>query len=134
MENSNLKEIHNKNEIYDENNIDNHKFGSFYLLPSYSFNINKFIRMILEYHLGIYTMCWSCGEIHDINIEHKKTKAGNPKYHFTCNNCGEFWVKNHCAEHKHTLIKHTDNYHSINKGKKDPWYVICPVCFEGMKK
>lgn len=136
VDNGKLKEIVSKYEDEKYENINNHKFGSFFLLPYNSFNINNFLRMILEYHLGLYRMCWTCGEIHDINVEEKRTKGGKQKYHFTCNTCEEFWVKNHCAKkgENHTLVKHYDNYHSINKGKKDPWYVICPVCFDGMEE
>lgn len=136
IDNGKIKEVVIKDESENYINKNNHRFGSFFLLPSDSFNINKFLRMILEYHLNLYTMCWTCGEIHNIEVKDKRTISGALKYHFTCNNCKEFWVKNHCANRgeNHTLLKHYDNYHSINKTEKDPWYVICPVCFEGMDK
>lgn len=135
IENYQIKDINKYNELLTDSIKNNHRFGAFYLLPSYSFNINKFLRIILEYHLGMYNICWSCGEVEDINIEEKKTAGGYAKYHFTCNKCNEFWVKNHCrTPNQHKLIKHIDNYHSINRNKKDPWYVTCPVCFNGMEK
>ena len=136
IENYQIKDIKKDNVLLKDAVKNNHRFGAFYLLPSYSFNINKFLRMILEYHLGMYNICWSCGEVEDIKVEEKKTAGGYTKYHFTCNKCNEFWVKNHCrtpSQH-HKLIKHIDNYHSINENKKDPWYVTCPICFNGMDK
>ena len=64
---------------------------------------------------------------------HMKTVHNPDRITYTCNKCNDFWVKNHCREDiHHPLIKHVDNYHSINKDKNDPWYVICPVCFNGM--
>lgn len=135
IENYQIKDINKYNELLADSIKNNHRFGAFYLLPSYSFNINKFLRMILEYHLEMYNICWSCGEVEDINVKEKKTAGGYAKYHFTCNKCNEFWVKNHCrTPNQHKLIKHIDNYHSINRNKKDPWYVTCPVCFNGMDK
>lgn len=131
IENNKLCEINYKQEnIY---NSAKHKFGSFYLLPSDSFAINKFLKMILEYHLDLYEICWNCGEIHNINKENKKTTGGNDKFYYTCKNCNEFWVKNHCwTEEKHKLIKHLDNYHYVRNDKNNPWYVTCPVCFDGL--
>lgn len=135
IEDYKIKDIYKDNQLLEYVVPNNHRFGAFYLLPSYSFNINKFLRMILEYHLGMYNMCWSCGEVEDIKVEEKKTAGGYIKYHYTCNKCDEFWVKNHCrTPQQHKLIKHIDNYHYINKDKKDPWYVTCPICFNGMEK
>lgn len=134
IDNNEIQEIKTyNNDLLKKAIKDNHRFGAFVMLPSYSFNLNKFLRMILEYHFGMYDICWNCGEVEDIKKEQKRTQAGNIKYHYTCNKCNDFWVKNHCREDiHHPLIKHVDNYHSINKDKNDPWYVICPVCFNGM--
>ena len=85
--------------------------------------------MIIEYHLGLYNYCWNCGEDIKIDIVVKKTKGGNNKYHYKCNTCNEFWVKNHCYnDTEHALIKHIDNYHYINDEKGTPWFVVCPEC------
>ena len=135
IEDYQIKDIKKYNILLNDAVKNNHRFGAFYLLPSYSFNINKFLRMIMEYHLELYNICWRCGEVEDIKVEDKKTAGGYTKYHFTCNKCNEFWVKNHCrTPEQHKLIKHVDNYHSINKNKKDPWYVTCPICFNGVDK
>lgn len=115
------------NDLYDYNNI--HNYGAFSLTPSNSNNLRKFLKMIIEYHLGLYNYCWNCGE--DIKIDRvvKKTKGGNNKYHYKCNTCNEFWVKNHCYnDTEHALIKHIDNYHYINNEKDTPWFVVCPEC------
>ena len=87
---------------------------------------------LLEYNLGIYTMYWSCWGINYIKIEHKKLKVVMRNIILYVIIVVNFRWKSLC-ENKHILIKHTDNYHSINKDKKDPGYVICPVCFEDMK-
>lgn len=135
IEDYKIKEVTAYNQSLDDATENNHRFGAFYLLPSYSFNINKFLRMILEYHLGMYDMCWSCGEVDDITKKDETTAGGYPKYHYKCNKCDEFWVKNHCrTPNQHKLIKHKNNYHTINKDKKDPWYVTCPICFNGIAK
>lgn len=128
-----IQEVKTYNKLLEKEVKDKHRFGAFFMLPSYSFNLNRFLRMILEYHFGMYYICWNCGEVEDIKKEQKRTQAGKIKYHYTCNKCNEFWVKNHCREDTdHRLIKHVDNYHSVNKDKNDPWYVICPECFNGM--
>ncbi|KPI55193.1 hypothetical protein KW94_04140 [Clostridioides difficile] len=128
-----IKEIEVNSGNHSDSIKNNHRFGSFCLVPSQTYNINKFLKLILEYHLDMYDICWNCGEIEDISRKAKTTKGGNIKYYYTCNNCSEFWVKNHCSNNlNHKLIKHIDNYHSIRKDKKDPWYVICPICFNGM--
>lgn len=143
-----------------------HGYGAFYLVPSDVSNLNKFLRLLSEYHLDYtklyydnntqlyydketnerynentksdyyenfklqgYHMCWQCGEVKNVEIEPKHTKGGYLKYHCTCNNCNEFWVKNHCCgQGHHKLIKHRNNYHLVNKEKKSPWYLICPEC------
>lgn len=127
-----------------------HGYGAFYLVPSDLSNLNKFLRLLPEYHLKFnsnlgddennslegYHMCWQCGEVENIDIKIKYTKGGNLKYHYTCNNCNEFWVKNHCLDEKeHKLIKHRDNYHLLKKDTSNPWHLICPICGnDGIKK
>lgn len=116
-----------------ENEAVNHRFGSFSFLPSKTTNFRTFFKMVLEYHLGLYFCCWNCGQTlqgdKKIDKQTKKTERGHEKYHYTCNNCGEFWVKNHCLQDtNHPLIKHLNNYHSVDNNKNNPWYVICPSC------
>lgn len=54
------------------------------------------------------------------------------KYHYSCKNCNEFWVKNHCfGSVDHKLIKHRDNYHLLNNDTSNPWHLICPICGNG---
>lgn len=123
-----------------------HGYGAFYLVPSDLSNLNKFLRLLPEYHLKFnynsdnyenkslegYHICWKCGEVKNIVKKIKYTKGKNLKYHYTCNSCNEFWVKNHCENiGHHKLIKHRDNYHLLNNNKNNPWYLICPVCGDG---
>lgn len=110
-----------------------HRFGSFSFTPSMESNFITFTKLLLEYHFGLYDYCWNCGEntySEDkiVKIE-KTTDKGLVKYHYKCNNCGEFWVKNHCKFNKnHNLIKHVFNYHEIDPFNNNPWYVLCPEC------
>ncbi|GKU24342.1 hypothetical protein CFOLD11_11680 [Clostridium folliculivorans] len=110
-----------------------HRFGAFAFVPSQIINFQTFIKMILEYHLKLYDYCWNCGEIvhseDKINKVMKKTQGGFDKYHYTCNTCGEFWVKTHCEKPEHhNIIKHLYNYHSQKEKSKYPWFVECPKC------
>lgn len=120
-----------------ENKIPDHKFGSFSFVPTKTVNFKTFMKMLVEYHLKLYDYCWNCGEVvhsdNKINKVTKTTKGGFDKYHYTCNNCGEFWVKNHCFKNGHNLIKHLYNYHSPDKRFKNPWYVTCPKCLDNNK-
>jgi len=112
----------------------NHKFGSFSFVPTKTVNFKTFMKMLLEYHLKLYDYCWNCGEVvqsdNKIRKVTKTTKGGFDKYHYICNNCGEFWVKNHCYRNGHNLIKHLYNYHSPDKRSNNPWYVVCPKCLD----
>lgn len=112
---------------YDNYNAVDHRFGSFCLTPHNTNYFKTFMKMILEYHLSYYWICWNCGEIH---VQSKKllTAGNNTKYHFRCNSCGEFWVKSHCSKNGHNIIKHIDNYHSLLTNE---WYLLCPKCFDG---
>ena len=130
-----------------------HSYGAFYLVPSDISNLNKFLRLLSEYHLSSnqfrsYSICWECGEVEEINIETRLTYGKKEKYYYTCKRCSEFWVKNHCeANSGHKLIKHRDNYHlsiynenntnDISREGNDninPWHLICPVCGDGRSK
>lgn len=112
--------------------VSQHKFGSFSFVPSHTLNFRTFIRMLLEYHLGLYDCCWNCGESNylddKIKRETKKTAGGYEKFHYTCKTCGDFWVRTHCeiGGKNHMLIKHSFNYHQLKDDS--PWFVICPKC------
>ena len=113
----------------------NHRFGSFYMVPSNVDNFRKFMLMILEYKLGYYDVCWCCGEYKNVLVEEAFTRSNYKKTYYKCKNCGEFWTKSHCSNNinstkgkNHTIVKHLDNYHyDKNDGK---WFVVCPVCFD----
>lgn len=123
-----------------------HRYGAFCFLPGKTDNFITFMKLIMEYHfrdleLSIFNnskqdklykvICWECGEfinIEDIKEIYMRCYNGVEiyKYHMSCPNCGHFWVKNHCAAHGHTLIKHVyHNYHELEDGL---WYVKCPEC------
>lgn len=108
-----------------------HKYGSIYLLPSQTHIFKNWFRMIMEYPIKSYQTCWCCGEEVNISKRQLMTSGGHPKYHFTCKNCNEFWVKVHCRENrKHLIIKHTLNYH-LQVSHSHKWYVVCPCCGNG---
>ena len=107
--------------------------GSFYLLPQVEDdeivnqsdeNLTAFFQMIFEYYMLEWEICWQCGSL---KVQTKPLQTGIiPKYHFSCETCGAFWVKNHCeSNHKHNLLKHYFNYHNEISGR---WFVKCPIC------
>ena len=107
--------------------------GSFYLLPQVENdgvinqseeNLTAFFQMIFEYYMDEWKICWQCGST-KVNIEEQTTKGGYSKFHLYCENCGAFWVKNHCEGNHHNLLKHYFNYHNEKGGR---WFVTCPIC------
>lgn len=108
----------------------NHKFGSFYFLPGHTEHFKIFMKIILEYHFmekQVWAVCWDCGSI-NTKVETKQTKGSNNKYYVTCKDCNSFWVRTHCEENAHKLVKHGfGNYHK-ETSEGDPWYVKCPKC------
>ena len=104
-----------------------HRYGSFVMLPEQTDNILLFLKMLFEYHGNILDVCWNCGEA---NIEPLEREThSDKKYYYSCGNCNEFWVNNHCwGKRMHRLIKHTHNYHTAITSKKNPWMVVCPEC------
>lgn len=123
----NRVEFPNKLESADD--IEAHKYGAIYLLPSATHSFKNWFRMIMEFRIGSYQKCWKCG-CEDVNKEQHLTRSGYPKYYFTCSNCNEFWVKVHCSKKGDRIIKHMNNYHRqvLSNGI---WYVVCPTCGDG---
>lgn len=107
-----------------------HRFGSLYMIPSQVHVFKNWFRMIFEYHFKSYRCCWSCGERKDVAIRRLVTRGGNPKYHYTCKACNEFWVKVHCSQNGDHLVKHTLNYH-LQVRRNQRWFVVCPTCRDG---
>lgn len=107
-----------------------HRYGSICMIPSQLHIFNNWFRMILEYHLKAYQICWHCGEETNISMRQLVTASGYPKYHYTCNSCHEFWVKVHCRRGHHHLVKHTLNYH-LQVNRQQRWFVVCPCCGDG---
>lgn len=120
-----------------QSNSPEHSFGAFSFLPDNTKNFKIFIKMILEYKLyyymnlyydensALFNYCWNCGETQNIDKQIKITKGNYIKYYYLCNTCKEFWIKTHCDKGNHILIKHLENYHSLNNSK---WFVKCPKC------
>ncbi|PFA47893.1 hypothetical protein CN391_25835 [Bacillus anthracis] len=111
-------------------NEEAHKYGSIYMVPSMTHVFKNWFRLIMEYHLGEYKVCWYCGEAKEVHERQLLTQAGYPKYYYTCKSCNEFWVKVHCRSNHHKLIKHMNNYH-LQVESRRKWYVVCPSCGDG---
>lgn len=114
-----------------ENSEDAHKYGSIYLIPSATFAFKNWFRLIMEYRVGMHGHCWKCG-CKDVDVEERYTAKGYPKYYYTCRNCNEFWVKNHCTK-GHKIVKHLNNYHR-QVSSNYAWYIVCPTCGDGFNK
>lgn len=128
-----------ENDVYkmfegDKSILKAHSYGGFPLVPSNKRGLKNFLKIILEYHLSLYEVCWNCGEAVNIEKIEKVTISGFAKYHYICKECNEFWVKNHCSVPKlnHHIIKHIENYHEIKEGT-NPWHVVCPECGDIIK-
>jgi hypothetical protein len=106
-----------------------HMYGGFSCIPGETENLKTFVKMLLEYHFIEHmtpSICWDCGSTNTF-IERREISPNNYKYYITCNDCSEFWVRNHCKESGHKLVKHIVNYHK-EEHDEYPWYVKCPVC------
>lgn len=109
------------------------QIGSFYLLPQVEEggivnqsdeNLTAFFQMIFEYYMDEWEICWQCGS-ENVQRTTLTTEGNNKKYHYQCSDCGAFWVKNHCKNNHHKIIKHFVNYHEEKGGR---WLVTCPIC------
>lgn len=108
-----------------------HKYSSIAFVPSMTYQFKNLMKSVLELKLDHYNVCWQCGEGQNIREKMLFTDGGNPKYHYTCGTCDEFWVKVHCSKDiHHRIIKHVLNYH-LELRKEDKWFVICPHCGDG---
>lgn len=108
-----------------------HSFGSFYCVPGNTEKLKTYLKMIIEYHfieLNSPFICWNCGCIDTVIKPISIPSSGSTKFHIKCNNCHEFWVRNHCEASGHKLVKHyRDNFHK-EEYRNYPWYVKCPQC------
>ena len=129
----NSAKVFGKYVIFNAVNYSYKQVGGFYLLPQVEEdgivnqseeNLTAFFQMIFEYYMGAWQICWQCGSS-DVQKIPLPTPSGNNKFHLYCENCGAFWVKNHCEGNHHKLIKHYFNYHREKDGR---WFVKCPIC------
>lgn len=107
-----------------------HKYSSICLTPSETYTFKNWFRMIMEYHLDEYEVCWNCGETGEIHKRQLLTKKGYVKYYYTCKSCKEFWIKVHCRLNHHKIIKHLNNYH-LQVEDRNQWWTVCPACGDG---
>ena len=116
-----------------------HKVGSFPLLPNdildngtlkdIERNLLTFFTMIFEYHCGLYEVCWECGNVKPKILD----SSSGESIHYLCDECNRFWVKYHCGNNGHPLIKHKYNYHK--EITHDTHFLVkCPKCGNVYKK
>lgn len=66
-----------ENKVYkmfkgDKSILKAHSYGGFPLVHSNKNELKKFFKIILEYHLSLYDVCWNCGEAKNIEKIEKK--------------------------------------------------------------
>lgn len=111
-----------------------HRAGSFSLTPENNNYFITWMSMIMEWIFDEYDICWNCGS-NDVQEELKYTNGNKEKYHYTCNKCGSFWVKNHCiCNSSNKLIKHDIPQRQYHKQNGSKWMVYCSICGEGGSK
>lgn len=122
-----------RDEDPDRSVVESLRFGAICFTPHTDAPFRGLMQMMMEHFLGkdfpdaYLKKCWICGS-EDVDHKLRYTAAGNKKYHITCNNCKQFWVRTICAGVKcgRPLGKHLNNYYRIKLGT--PWNVICPDC------
>lgn len=116
-----------------KNNSNNslmHRCGSFSLTPNNSTYFTTWTSMIMEWFYDEYNICWNCGNTMPTE-EQSSTFGGKIKYHYTCQDCGSFWVKNHCAScNCNKIIKHDLSQKQYHIQTKEKWMLECPKCGE----
>ena len=135
----NLRKSVNIDKLNSMTSFPRHEIGSFPFLPNaltgdseqmkfrdFERNLQIFFTMVFEYHCKLYNVCWECG-----NDKPQILKNGKSQ-HFLCNNCNRFWVKYHCSNGQHHLVKHKYNYHN-EYVPHTHFLVMCPVCGDKLK-
>lgn len=125
------KNIFNKKEIGNFNYFggasdDKHSIGNFVLDVDDDNMFSTWISLLLEWFCGYTDICWNCGN-NNPSREELPTKGDGNKYHYTCEECGSFWVDNFCYNCQAPIIKHDlfyKQYH-IESGR---WMMTCPKC------
>ena len=108
--------------------------GAAVTTPDNDIDLERLLKMFFEYKCSWYDKyCWHCGSKELIKTT-GYTAAGNEKYFYLCENCNESWLKTHCQQKGHDIIKHLSsdydkeyNYHS-RSSISIPFYFDCPVC------
>lgn len=107
-----------------------HRVGGFSLTTLNSNNFLTWISLIMEWFYNEYNICWNCGST-NVKFDEIPTRGIRKKikYHYSCNECGSFWVKSHCYFCEcDKIIKHDlpeKQYHELTNKK---WMVKCPKC------
>ncbi|MEQ8753993.1 MAG: nuclease domain-containing protein [Coleofasciculus sp. G1-WW12-02] len=140
-----------KNEHFsDGSGYSGHKYGAISLRPKQDTErqLKKLIRLLLQYHGSLKTVCIACSHQLKYEVEvrtswiakkYSETEliddslACNPRLktilYCSCKQCGDFWVVSHCQGNRHhRLLKFKDSFHKKSDLNSDKWLYDCPVC------
>lgn len=120
-----------------------HKYGAIALIPGVNadIQINKFIRLIFQYHDNLCTTCLNCGceakkqtswiptRWSDEKLEREIIRGNvNGAIYCSCQQCGEFWVVQRCQGNHHLLLKFSNSFHKRSDLYPNSWVYMCPEC------
>jgi hypothetical protein len=127
-----------------------HKYGAIALRPKRDTErqLKKIIRLLLQYHASLKTVCIACGHKLEYGtevrtswlpkrIEEKKLiqsvlagnrNVGRTALYCSCKQCADFWVVSHCQGNHHRLLKFKDSFHKQSNPNSGKWLYDCPVC------
>jgi hypothetical protein len=111
-----------------------HRYGAISLKPNgkTEIQLKKLIRLLLQYHGSLEKACISCGyQLQEADfIKSSSTNKKGVGIYCSCPRCGDFWVRSHCSNSAHPLLKFQDSFHkrSEQEEHKKKWIYICPEC------
>jgi len=108
-----------------EKNPPVHRHGAVLVSVGDLSNLNRLILMVIQYQLGRYDICASCGA-GGADIE--KSSGRGVGSHYRCTKCNFLTVKSHCFNCKHLIVKNAAwwSYHDLHP--TEVWNVKCPAC------
>jgi hypothetical protein len=126
-----------------------HQYGAINFYPNQNIenNLKKIIRLLLQYHDSLKTICLSCQHQLQIGTEIETSwlpsliskeklvqnimggqKNQNTIFYCSCSKCGDFWVRSYCLKNHHTLLKFENSFHQKSDPNSYKWSYDCPVC------
>jgi PD-(D/E)XK nuclease superfamily len=125
-----------------------HEYGAIALTPGNkaSTQINKLMKLLFQYHGDLLTTCLNCGceaitelswTVLDWNKQQKQeskekiirgTSNSKAALYCSCQQCGDFWVRQRCQGSNHKLLKFSDSFHKRSSKYSTSWIYLCPEC------